>query len=322
MFLGAEFENAAITANPPPEILSQLNVEAFKQKLGALPLSGDGMCAQGVRLALNELFPKDMGQGPNAKDWTLDTVNRWAPPCFNETSESSPEYQNFDVKILQPNGPGYGHAEVYFDGKWYSDFQQSASLASNSSAYNVAQTKIFRVGSGTCSSTASIFDLRSFGHALVSSRVLDFVSKLFVTPAWAKASSPDELRVPRKENVVAEVLENGTRWLVIEASENQGLKYELYSVDSNKKTLFWVEDQISAFYLFENMSAQHEVPTSKLVQAFMDVWIQKSGEKAVQKLILHTRIMTPLQKQAFQRLGFKLADRYTIAEMRSPGKRN
>ena len=320
MFFGAQFENANITANPPPEVLSQLNVEAFKEKITSMPQSGDGMCAQGVRLALNELFPKDMGGGPNAKDWTIDTVNRWAPPCFSETGESSPLYQNFDVKILQPNGPGYGHAEVYFEGKWYSDFQQTASLASNSAAYNVAETKIFRVGSETCSSTAKIFNLRDIGHAFARSNILDFVSKLFVTPAWAKASSPDELRVPRKENVVSEVVENGTRWLLVEASENQGIKYELYSVDSNRKTQFWAEDQISAFYLLENMSAQQEVPTSKLVQTYMDNWIKKSGEKAVQKAIVHTRIMTPMQKQAYQRLGFKLADRYSIAEMRSAGQ--
>ena len=131
-----------------------LNEEAFAQHLLALGNDSHNKCAQGVRESLNVLFGKntDYGldshnNGKPAKDFNEAHLGKWRKgnSCFKEAyHDNKDSYQNYDVRVLLPKNEIkenkqpfeiYGHIELYYNGNWYSDFNQGGSIWDNEVAY-------------------------------------------------------------------------------------------------------------------------------------------------------------------------------------------
>ena len=124
-----------------------LNEDAFRKRLQEMTVEGKNGCAKGVRQSLNVLFGKsaDYGDidpgGPrsiNAKEYNEKILQKWqtADSRYTEVSEEK-KIKNYDIRVLRPSAncknPNpmlrkYGHIEIFFENKWYSDHVQPGSI--------------------------------------------------------------------------------------------------------------------------------------------------------------------------------------------------
>jgi len=115
---------------PKKQNATTLDDNAFKARLNSLGSNSTMLCAKGVRKSLNALFGRGPENGPNAKDYDQDFLQNWRTEssCYKESADNGSP-QNYDIHVLEGRAsPDYGHIEIYFDGHWYSDFQQDTSL--------------------------------------------------------------------------------------------------------------------------------------------------------------------------------------------------
>lgn len=143
-----------INYNDYPVQEDGLNKRAFAKYLSEKPEIGDGWCAKEVRLSLNELFGVNIENGRNGKDFDKEFLKNYKKDgkCYSETNDSEP--QNYDIRSLEPdmdyiatlprrsdgslNVLQFGHAEIYFEGEWYSDFKQINSVWNEDRSLNPA----------------------------------------------------------------------------------------------------------------------------------------------------------------------------------------
>ena len=155
-----------------------LHVEAFESRLKSLGTGSQGMCAQGVRKSLNALFGDGPDNGPNAKNYSEDFLQHWRTEnlCYKYDKDNSAP-RNYDVRVLEGNAsPTYGHIEIYYNGRWYSDFQQGASLWDNG-LNSFDKKRVYRLSD--CSKRTSFINqyLLKFKRFLISSNVQSFSTK-------------------------------------------------------------------------------------------------------------------------------------------------
>ncbi len=103
---------------------SKPNAKAFERALPSHRHS-HGMCARAVRVAVEELTGRKLERRDYAKEYGDPLLKTG---CYVRTSANVMP-RNYDVRILLPRRQNhYGHIEIFYRGRWYSDFRQPASL--------------------------------------------------------------------------------------------------------------------------------------------------------------------------------------------------
>lgn len=301
----------------PSGAVAKLNVAAFEQKLAKLRAQkangtySTGLCATGVRELLDILMPRKVGFSADGVRWNTTVLNRWAPPCYSQVSDSKTTYQNFDVKSMphRPGGGGNGagHVEIFYEGRWYSDFAQNGSNASNTNRYMGEKAKLFRMNDGTCKNTAS--------H-----RNADFFSTLYAIYSFAIPAvfADDEKgstykRPAPSQKILASYQDKKTLWEITETNDErrEGV-YQLYKTFNSTRTLI-AENDLTGFHLLEEVKNQKNIPTKILARIYLDNWVKKVGKDVAQKAILAIPEMAIIQKDAYVEAGFKLPEKYVIS---------
>ena len=130
-FADTEKKSSPVRTSKSKQIYPQsLDNDAFKSRLNSLGPNSTMLCAKGVRKSLNALFGHGPENGPNAKDYDQDFLQNWKTEtsCYKKTSDNGSP-QNYDIHVLEGSAsPNFGHIEIYYEGRWYSDFQQETSL--------------------------------------------------------------------------------------------------------------------------------------------------------------------------------------------------
>lgn len=293
------------TRPAPSSATANLNIKAFQKRLKNMKSKSGKYYAAGVRESLNALMPKNMGGGPNAKEWNTGTLNRWAPPCYSQTHDSNPEYQNFDVKVLPPTANGgsvHGHVEMFYNGVWYSDFRQTRSGSANIKRYKPG--RVYRM-QASCNKSAS---------SQIDKDVWTSLWDLVMNSAVAKSNKTSEDMIPSPKKILLKlVIKLGnTDWELVEFSKNQGYGYELHRIQKGARLLVG-QDGLSAFSLLDQFSSNKSIPSREIAKAFFADWVKSAGKKEVQEAILGAREMTMLQKDTYVDAGFKLPAEYIIS---------
>lgn len=317
--------------NLPPSIQAAINTQELDQRIAELPSQSGGMCAAGVRESLNAAFNKEIGNGPNALEYNLETLNQWAPPCYKEETDTGGPYPDMTVKVLPPSSSSanpYGHIELFYKDTITSDFNQTASLASNTSEYGIP--KLFVLSEDNTCSRGATAQLNFFLNQtkrnswisyftnfqktinLFSKNIASFLTPIAHASANNKSISPDKITNSRKEFILAELVKDGSRWFLIKALINQGLKYELYRINPKNETELMAHDFISEYYLLESLKNVSAVPTKQLADLAINNWAKKIGEKNAQEAISRIREMTPTHKQSIIQAGFKLPEKFKL----------
>ena len=284
--------------------LGTLNVEAFRNRLASLTADGSLMCARGVRLSLNELFGKGPGNGPNAKEYNEEVLAKWETPDakYKKVSIDSAvpyPFQDFDVRVLQPSSIGnqHGHIEIYFEGNWYSDFNQGVSLFDASKA-SYSSDSVYRLLPKATSSW-----IRDFGKKIVA----------FLFPkAWASSNFTKGNEVSRptegQKNLMAQVTDSmGITWVMMNEEIGDSSRARLYKVVNGKK-LKTAENAKSLYYILK------ELKDTKLAVALADDhvarWIKATGKEKVQARLLQSGAFFEIERLAYQRAGLTLPKSY------------
>ncbi|CAI9084740.1 hypothetical protein A7K93_04545 [Candidatus Methylacidiphilum fumarolicum] len=102
-----------------------INKKEFESSLPKRRKTSGGMCARVVRTCIEKLIGRPLDRKDYAKEYGEALVKTG---LYREQSPNS-QPRDFDVHILYPRKKShYGHMEIYYKGKWYSDFYQQASL--------------------------------------------------------------------------------------------------------------------------------------------------------------------------------------------------
>ncbi len=131
-----------------PGDIPGLNIQAFESYLRSLPGESRAQCAKGVRLAMSALFGtqpprRPDGDFPDAHEYSAHYLRNWRVDepslCYRRATLSGGTPKNFDIRVIdneQGSGPlyTYGHIELHYKGKWYSDHRQKGSIVTGRSA--------------------------------------------------------------------------------------------------------------------------------------------------------------------------------------------
>lgn len=269
-----------------PKDARGLNVNDFANRLNNLSYDSGGYCARGVRKSLNILFGHGPGGGPPAKEYDQAFLSNWRKgnSCFKKARDTA-DFQNYDIRVLEPKDSNHaGHIEIYFDGKWYSDFQQELSLWNNGVSKYKSKT-FFRLSD--CSRRTSFIKafLKALGEGLLSESCANTPNITFGEDK--PITAPDLLLAEAKE------------WQIKEVTVNQGFHYILFNGEE-----IITRDSNSPFILIDKI--QDESLRKALVKDTLDKWIQNEGRTKVQDYILELEVMTALQKESLTDLGFSI----------------
>jgi hypothetical protein len=302
----------------PDTVSEGLNIAAFEQRLKSLPSTGAGFCAKGVRLSLNALFGGGPANGPNAKDYNEKVLRNWrtADSCYQEVPNVKRVHQDFDIRVLQP-GKGssniYGHIEIFYQGSWYSDFNQKKSLfGRNYSSYST-----YRLG--RCAESIA-HEPRSRGGRRAALYVLAWALNLVTTEASAferlgergdSSPSADSKSAPSSDIHSVSVRVAGVVWRLVDRTLNQGTVYVLEKgVGKSRREV--ARDTNSAFVLLEGQRKVIGAAAPKLADAYVRDWIRSDGKAAVQEVVSQLESVTALERDAYAKNGLKLADSVAI----------
>ncbi|MBU6376322.1 MAG: hypothetical protein KGQ59_10030 [Bdellovibrionales bacterium] len=286
------------------EVSRGLNIAAFERRIHSLPSQGAGFCARGVRKSLNALFGTGPGFGPPAKKYNEQFLRNWRTKdhCYKTVSrtENTPHRdRDFDIKVLQP-GPGssiFGHIEIYYKGRWYSDFQQGRSLYGR----NYGSFTTYRLD--RCNSSASL-DLKPSGQKSFWVQLFHRALDWMVSDAWATEAT-ELTTVPSKDIRSVSVGSGKSTWRLVDRSQNQGIIYILQSgVGRARKDV--ASDTNSAFDLLEKNRKKLGDAAQKLADAYVRDWITTEGRLAVQRVVTGIKEMTPLEREAYRKNGLKV----------------
>ncbi|GEM_PF-2857902 len=110
---------------PPGPNVVVVNKKEFESYLPKRRKTSGGMCARVVRTCIEKLIGRPLDRKDYAKEYGEVLVKTG---LYREQPPNS-QPRDFDVHILYPRKKShYGHMEIYYKGKWYSDFYQKASL--------------------------------------------------------------------------------------------------------------------------------------------------------------------------------------------------
>ncbi len=281
-----------------------LNVLAFEKRLASLPEQGSGYCARGVRQSLNALFGQGPANGPNAKDYSEKYLSHWRTKdsCFKQQSGSLQPPKDFDIKVMPPsrgNSNAYGHIEIFYKGRWYSDFQQKSSLYGR----HYSNPRTYRLNS--CSDQKAHLHPRSLRDQVIFAAV-NFTSKaLSYLIEDARASEgPDSKPQPPHELSRVSIKQGAVDWRLIDRTRNQGTVFILEKV-AEGKTQQVDSDTNSAFVLLEKNQRKLGAVAKKLAAAYVADWIAQEGKSSVQAIVDEQFEITPLQREAYLKNGLK-----------------
>jgi hypothetical protein len=288
---GKEKSKPTVTPTYPADTKG-LNTKSFAKRIKNLPQDSGGYCAKGVRELLNTLFGHGPGGGPPAKGYDQAFLSNWKKDnsCFKKTNDSG-DFQNYDIRVLEPKDSNQaGHIEIYYDGRWYSDFQQKLSLWNNGVSKYKSKT-FFRLSD--CSKRTSFIKafLEALGEGLLSESCAN-------TPNIAFG---EDKPIAARDLLLAEDKE----WKIKEVAFNQGFHYILFKGEE-----IITRDSNSPFILIDKI--EDESLRKAMVKDTLDKWIKKEGRPKVQDYILELEAMTLLQKESLTALGFTIPSNIEI----------
>jgi hypothetical protein len=288
------------TLYPPPELTQELNIGAFERAKGRSSYGKPGnYCAAGVRETLNALFGKNVPSGPDAKDYDEEILAKWrtSNACYKPAEDFGIAFQNFDIRVLKPrDSRESGHIEIFYEGKWYSDFIQDASLWAGGNGKYIAKS-LYRLS--PCAPRALFRELIHW----IASCLLSSAHAQNMARASAKPST-------RPAKLLAEAQDsNKVKWLIKDVAIGEGSKYVLYKVQVNGEVA--VLENLNSIY-----SLIHSIEDKKLQIALatnsLNKWIESDGKEEVQKYILNSEAFTDIQREVYVEAGFKLPKDYII----------
>jgi hypothetical protein len=301
----------------PSSVSKGLNIAAFERRLKSLPSQGAGYCAKGVRISLNALFGGGPSNGLNAKDYNERFLRNWRTKdsCYQRVPNVVRATQDFDIRVLQP-GRGsseYGHIEIFYRGRWYSDFEQRSSLFGR----NYSSYATYRLA--PCTRSAAL-EPRQRGGRRAALRALAWMLNLVSTEAVASermgekgdsSKSVDSKPSPSRDIHSVSVRESGTVWRLVDRSLNQGTVYVLQKgVGTARREV--ARDTNSAFFLLESQRKVLGAAAPKLADAYVRDWIRSDGKAAVQQIVSQLESVTALERDAYLKNGLKLPDGVTV----------
>lgn len=282
--------------SPPAE----LQVESFERGLANVMPKSSGNCALGVKLLLNRLFGCGPEGGRPAKKYDEKALRGWRTEdsCYSLFEQIPPpgvelQPKDFDIRVLQPTKKWikadhpWGHMEIYYQGSWYSDFKQRSSLWESG---NYSKYSGFRLGE--CASVGWLEGALKQLWALVS---------------IPEAVAGEEGTAPSRDLVT---VASGS-WRLIDRSRGESVVYVLQKVEGAKKTDV-DEDQESPFMVLERNAKALGKAGSALAQAYVADLVRSEGRETVQEIVSGLPELTPLQKEAYLKQGFKLHPRYKL----------
>jgi hypothetical protein len=286
----------------PPEVKERLNLSGFTRHLGNLYSRSRDVCAKYVRMGLETLFGTQIGGQGHAKDYTAETLNRFAKKQglkYSAIAESTtPPYQDFDVRVSQnkPGGSKYGHIEIFYQGRWYSDFAQSNSLK-NEMPWRYSSSKTYRLG--------------------IASNIAKLLESLGIS--WLVPEAVAQSGLPRTESTEAHALEKklmasakdalGNEWKLVEESQGEVPTYVLYKVTAkDAKEVSRLDG--APFTLLQDADAS--VPALALADDLMRRWEKRDGRDEVQKSLRESTGLGEFQRDTYVRNGFELPKNYDL----------
>jgi|GEM_PF-4898719 len=282
------------------ETTELLNVAAFERSLNNLPSRSRSKCALYVRYGLEKLFGAKIGGQGDAYQYNVATLNKFASKKGLRYQDFSggqtPPFQDFDVRVSQPKrgGSRWGHIEMFYKGRWYSDFKQRRSLWDNDEDGSYySSMKIYRLGKPA---TLSLL----IEH-------IEMIADWIVPSAFAEPSHPEEAPV---RSVAAEARDKaGVEWKIEKIVAGEVPKFELYRSTAGKKILVSTDEE--SFFLLLNAAAS-SVPVDSLADNFIKKWIARDGKDAAQKRVSKFTGLLEVQRDAYVRAGFELPVNYNL----------
>jgi hypothetical protein len=245
-------------------------------------------CAKGVRKALNKLFGGGPSNGPNALGYDEEMLSKWKKgnKCFKK-SDNTNKSENYDIRISKTKSGSanpYGHAEIYFEGNWYSYIQQGISYSNNS---DYASVDTFRFS--TCSKTTANIQylIHLIGSNLIAESYAETSGSTLISSETTPLTFDDVLLSQSKE------------WSIKKVAVGTGVKYVLF-----KGNKFIAETTSSVYILIDTIN--DETLKKSLAKDALLKWIQIDGRAAVQKRVLQFEVMTKLQKEVLINSGFEI----------------
>ncbi|MEO5666793.1 MAG: hypothetical protein ABIR96_01905 [Bdellovibrionota bacterium] len=279
---------------------AKLDIAGFERGLAKLSEHSGGQCAEGTRKSLENLFDNHIGGQGHADQWSVTSLNNFAEKKglhYSEVPPNTAAFQDFDVRMMQPNkavqGSVHGHVEIFYKGRWYSDFKETQSQwDANRTRYR--DMTIFRLGDGS-------------GIAMYLRRGFENFAALLLPSAWAeeKKSKPAESSL----DLIATTQDKaGTTWKVAAPKNTDAMTYMLYR---NKPQHEVVASDSEGFFLLLN-KAPGAAPVAALGDDFMRRWVVRDGKASVQKQILEITGLIEVQRDAYVRNGFELPKKYSL----------
>lgn len=277
-----------------------LNIPAFERNLAGLSRKSRKRCARYVRYSLEKLFGANIGGQGDAYEYNAAVLNKFASKkglLYEDfSSEQTPPFQDFDVRVSQPKkgGSTWGHIEIFYEGRWYSDFKQSRSLWDNDE-------------DGSYYSSMKIYRLGKASPVSLMMENLEILASWIVPSAFAETVHKEEAPL---RSVAAEARDQaGVEWKVEKIVAGEVPEFELYRSAAGKKTL--VSRSAESFFLLLGEAAS-AVPATELANDFIQKWVARDGREAVQKRISKFTGLVEIQRDAYVRSGFELPVNYNL----------
>jgi hypothetical protein len=292
----ATFETLPLSENTK----SLLNTEAFEAHLAGLSKTSQSDCALLVRKGLEKLFGAFIGGQGHAYQFNVATLNKFASKkglaYTTFSSDQTPPFQDYDVQVSQPKRgrSTYGHIEIFYKGRWYSDFPQNNSLW-YSSPERYSTMKIYRLS-------------EAGGIAMFLRRGFEIASAWIIPTANAAEGDSKKIKASRSEVANAQD-KAGASWKVIEDVRGEVPTYLLYREKAGKSELVVSDSEAFFFLLYK---APELAPINDLADRFVDRWVKQDGKDSVQNKISQIRGLIEIQRDAYVRAGFELPTRYNL----------
>ena len=293
---GGSYESIPLSDNIKP----LLDIASFEAHVQGLADTSGGDCALGVREGLEKLFGNPIGGQGDAWQYNKDVLDKFASKkglyYADVDRNSTPPFQDFDVQVLQPTegGSEFGHVEVFYKGRWYSDFKQDMSLA-DSSRQNYSTIQVFRLSGG-------------LGVAMFIRReMLTLINWLI--PSASADSKKSKSKAPVRRKTLAEISDKTLKsWRVVESWNGEIPTYLLYR---QAKTTELVATNSEGFFLLLN-AAPDASPVESLADDFLKRRSEQHGRATLQAEILDTKGLLEIQRDAYVRAGYELPKKYNL----------
>jgi hypothetical protein len=280
--------------------LSGLNQSGLASRLNVMTTKSSSMCARGVRLSLNRLFGRGPGGGPDARKYG-SYLSNWSTPSAHYRSIGAyegDEFQDYDVRVLQPSSLGNpaGHVEIFYQGKWYSDFAQRGSLW-NTAKHRYRSQQVYR---------------------LVPKAVAWLIEQMIraaegLLPAAQAAETNESNNKPKagQHHVLAEIKdEAGATWSLVDEDRGDSTASRVYKSIGDKNVMT-AEDENSPYLALSRLT--NADVARRLADSLVASWIKAEGRETVQKRVKASPLFYENEKEAYLRAGLVLPKSYKLS---------